>query len=113
MGVGLPLVEPPSEPFAVERGALLGAKVDAAVGTCVAVAKLQSPRGAHAKLASVRWSEMHSSRLATCLEPLLTPPLNWACQGEGAGNVKVATVTSQGKRLSKKPLALVTFLQYG
>lgn len=84
MGVRLPLVEPSSEPFAVELGALLGVKVDAVVGTCVTVAKLQSSRGAHAKLASMRWSGMYSSWLATCLGTATHPSLELGLSGRGS-----------------------------
>lgn len=84
MGVWLPLVGPSSEPFAVELGALLGAEVDAVVGTCVTVAKLQSPRGAHTKLAAMRWSEMCSSWLETRLRTATYPCLESGLLGRGS-----------------------------
>lgn len=84
-GVRLPLVEPSSEPFAVELGALLGAKVDAVGGTCVTVAKLQSSRGTHTKLASMRWSGMQSSRLETCLWTATHRSLESGLLGSGSG----------------------------
>lgn len=63
--VGLPLVVPPSETFAVVFRTLHGAEVNAIAGALLAVAKLQSACGALTKLPAMRWSGTHILPLET------------------------------------------------
>ena len=76
--VGLPLVVPPPEPFAVVFRTLHGAEVNAIVGAFLAVAKLQSARGALTKLPTMRWSGTHSLPSETIYLNSYSPlPSNW------------------------------------
>lgn len=65
LGVRPPPVEPPSEAFAVELGALRGTEVHAAVGTFLAVAQLQRARGALTKPPSTRRAATQVLQLGT------------------------------------------------
>lgn len=89
--VRLPLVVPPSKPFAVVFRTLHGTEVNTIVGTFLTVAKLQSASGALTKLPAMGWSGTHILLLETlhCNRDLLLPS-NWAWR-DVTDNIKLLT----------------------